>query len=150
MNDQLNPYVAPTVEDEFVPAAAELVDAGRGRRFLNLIIDFIFLQAVDFVVFAVATVLGAELGTGGPKVYAIGFANALAYYCFFEGVFGRTPAKLITGTRVVHEDGHKLRFRQILGRTFARFLPFEPFSFFAEKQGWHDRLSGTRVIRTRR
>jgi hypothetical protein len=41
------------------------------------------------------------------------------------------------------------RFSQILGRTFSRFVPFEPFSFLGSGHGWHDRWSDTRVVRTR-
>ena len=70
----------------------------------------------------------------------------------FEAAFGWTFAKLITGTRVVRIDGTKPSFPQVIGRTLARFIPFEPFSvlFSDSKLGWHDSLSNTRVVRVRR
>ena len=74
------------------------------------------------------------------------------YYIVFEAAFGWTFAKLITGTRVIRVDGTKPKVPQILGRTLARFIPFEPFSvlFSDSKLGWHDSLSNTRVVSVRR
>jgi hypothetical protein len=38
-----------------------------------------------------------------------------------------------------------------LGRSAARSIPFEPFSFLGgQPTGWHDRLSETRVVRKAR
>jgi uncharacterized RDD family membrane protein YckC len=52
---------------------------------------------------------------------------------------------------VVRFDGNKPNVPQIIGRTFARFIPFEPFSvaFGSSNNGWHDSLSGTRVVSVR-
>ena len=48
-------------------------------------------------------------------------------------------------------EGRTPRFPQILGRSLARLIPFEAFSFFgALGVGWHDSFSNTRVIRTRK
>ena len=71
----------------------------------------------------------------------------LIYYVPQEAFWGRTIGKLITGTRVVSEDGGPASFGQVVGRTFARMIPFEPFSFFGSTaSGWHDSLSHTRVV----
>lgn len=85
--------------------------------------------------------------------YAIGISAMLVYYIPMEGFFGFTVGKLITGTRVVNEQGGKPRWGQVVGRTFARFIPFEAFSvLFAndtERRGWHDSLPKTYVVRKR-
>lgn len=76
----------------------------------------------------------------------------LGYAIVSEALFQRTLGKMITGTCVVRADGTKPTFGQIVGRSFARFIPFEAFSFLGGKGfpvGWHDSLSGTRVITTR-
>lgn len=73
------------------------------------------------------------------------FFARLIYYPFFETIFGTTPGKIFTETRVITANGNKPTFINILGRTFARFIPFEPFSFFG-KLGWHDGLSNTQVV----
>ncbi|MCA9066572.1 MAG: RDD family protein, partial [Planctomycetaceae bacterium] len=73
------------------------------------------------------------------------------YYVFMEAVFQRSLGKLVTGTMVVAADGSRPSFGKILGRSFARIIPFEAFSFLGSKTptGWHDTLSGTRVVKTR-
>jgi len=152
-----NPYEAPKadlgggeplLEPELLPAA------GMGARFLNFIIDGIIVRIV-MTVFVVGVVSAGAAGDADSAA-AIGAVLALAvmfaYYIVLEGAFGWTIAKLITGTRVLRYDGGKARWPQVIGRTFARFIPFEPFSilFSSSTQGWHDSLSGTRVVKTRR
>lgn len=67
------------------------------------------------------------------------------YYILFEFLFGISPAKILTGSRVVSFDDSKLSFGQIMIRTLCRRIPFEVFSFFGA-EGWHDKLSKTRVV----
>ena len=149
-----NPYEAPKTDVSLDPrelAGEDLPSAGLGARFLNFIIDSIISRVV-------ATVLaGVVLGMMGSSEYS-GLVSILlvlggigGYYVVFESAFGWTVGKLITGTRVVRADGDKPNVPQIIGRTFARFIPFEPFSvaFGSSNNGWHDSLSGTRVVRVR-
>ena len=80
----------------------------------------------------------------------LGIPIALAYYLVSEATTARTLGKLVTGTKVVNEHGGKPTFGQYLGRTFARFIPFEAFSFFGTPtRGWHDSLPRTYVIKAR-
>lgn len=70
------------------------------------------------------------------------------YYFIMESFFGRTIGKLVTRTRVVDESGSRPTAGRIAGRTLARIIPFEPFSFFGnEPRGWHDTLSKTWVVK---
>lgn len=44
------------------------------------------------------------------------------------------------------KDNTKIQPFKIVSRTFCRFIPFDPFSFFRKAPlGWHDRLSQTCV-----
>jgi len=147
-----NPYAPPVavVADQVrVPEDDEL--ASRLQRFLNYIIDAIaqFLLAVGI---GIVSQLGNStwmFSLTGMSTIVFNFVLGCTYYLFCEGVFGRTVGKLVTRTRVVTVSGENPRFLQIVGRTLARFIPFEAFSFFGPLAvGWHDSLSGTRVIRT--
>ena len=148
MSDSVNPYAAPQA-DEVAPRGVPLEqpDASQGTRFANLFIDLV-----------VRFVLSAFLGGAMSLLelhheifrYGVLLLTMLGYYVVCESLFGWTVGKLITGTRVVTNTGHRPSFLQILGRTFARFVPFEPLSFFGSATGWHDRWSGTRVVRLRR
>jgi uncharacterized RDD family membrane protein YckC len=148
-----NPYEAPKAEispdavlspDEYL-----LRDAGMGARLLNFLIDT-FLSR--FVATMVAIVVLRAAGPGDATAVlsvVIVLGGMVGYYVVFEGIFGWTVGKLITGTRVLRADGNKPNVPQIIGRTFARFIPFEPFSVLFGR-GWHDSLSGTRVVKVRR
>ncbi|HEY7373651.1 MAG TPA: RDD family protein [Polyangia bacterium] len=150
-----NPYEPPKAElsHQADPGQLdELPTAGLGARFLNFIIDSIISRVVIIVVVG-GVVRGIGPSESGPALAIILALVAFAgYYVVLEAAFGWTVGKLITGTRVVRFDGKKPNVPQILGRTFARFIPFEPFSllFGSSNQGWHDSMSGTRVVRVRR
>lgn len=156
MTQNINPYQAPQSPQplETAPAPVSFVPVGAGIRFANYLIDMIFSQVV--LAFGFGLVLGIiSVRTGHPE-YIDNFATLgailmiLLYYIICEGLFGRTLGKLITGTKVVDSFGHKPGWGKILGRTFARLIPFEALSFFSsDARGWHDSLSGTFVTRTR-
>jgi uncharacterized RDD family membrane protein YckC len=147
-----NPYAppqSPLLAPEAPPTLEEL--AGAGRRFLNNLVDSLAVFVAQVIVFALA--FGEEQGSAAASVGITLGANVV-YYAAFEWRNGRTLGKLLTGTRVVSEDGTKPRLRRIVGRTLARFIPFDAFSFLGGEQGrpvgWHDSLSRTRVVRVRR
>ena len=71
---------------------------------------------------------------------------AVVYYSAFEFLFGRTPSKFITQTKVVSIEGGKPSFHKILLRSCCRFIPLNVFSFLFAKLGWHDKISQTRVV----
>jgi uncharacterized RDD family membrane protein YckC len=162
---QDNPYASPVIPADLVEQQAvtihELKIASQGKRFLNFILDSVFLQVLSGVAgFAFGVVFAVlRISAGGTVTqqdqqvlqvlgYLIGILVSLSYFIFTEAVFQRTLAKLITGTLVVNAEGGKPTLMQIVGRSFARYIPFEPFSFFVGDPpvGWHDRLSSTRVI----
>ena len=162
-----NPYASPSataIAADTASAPEELRVASQGKRFLNLIIDSIVIQLIalvaGFVVgltFAISRI--AANGALTPEdearmqvvAFVVGLAVALGYYLTMEALFQRTLAKLLTGTVVVTESGMRPSFGQILGRSFARFIPFEAFSFLAGKHpvGLHDSWSKTRVVSKR-
>ena len=154
MNQPHDPYQAPTSPaPEYQPPTFALRPAGKGRRFLTYLIDYVCF-IVCALVFGVA--LGLAFGEralemlAGWREYVFSFAILSAYYIVFEGLFARTPGKFACGTRVVDESGGPPSWGQVCGRTFARFIPFEPFSLLlsddSERTGWHDTLPKTRVV----
>jgi uncharacterized RDD family membrane protein YckC len=146
-----SPYAPPASDVDprsGAPDAARL--ATTGQRFANSLVD----QTATILLSALAGgVLGfLGLAQPGPGGLAIGVAISLGYYCTLESLSGRTLGKLVTGTRVVSEAGGEPSLAQIFGRSCARMIPFEAFSFLGgagRPVGWHDSLSGTRVIRIR-
>ena len=153
-----NPY-APTKaalnESPYSAAdAGALRLASKGRRFWNAVIDGIVCEVV-------AGLAGAILGTvtGGHadvnpaesmlEGWVLGLLVWLGYYVLMEGYLGATVGKFVTGTRVVTESAERPSLGVIWKRTWLRAIPFEAFSFFGARPGWHDRWSRTRVISIR-
>ena len=147
MSDPLDPtpYAPPaSMLTEPLRDPAERA-ATRLRRFSDLLID----QLAMGVLSAISTAVRPDKSLNELVLESVVFP--FLYYTVLEGVFGRTLGKLVTGTRVVALDGRRATLLQILGRTLARFIPFEPLSFFGRGApiGWHDSLSNTRVIQIR-
>jgi len=69
------------------------------------------------------------------------------YYVFMEFTYQKTLAKFITKTKVVKATGQKPEISDIILRTFFRLLPFDRVSFIFTKNGFHDYLSNTTVIK---
>src|SRR4051812_10617523 len=138
-----SPYAPPRADDyAAVPEVyANLRDASQGVRFLHLMLDGVGRVVFMFVLALPFSALGME-GLGGLS----GVLGLFGYHFLFEVTLGRTPAKFITGTRVVSADGARPSAMQILGRTLARYVPFEPLSFVFggdPPNGWHDKWSRT-------
>jgi uncharacterized RDD family membrane protein YckC len=144
--EQQNPFAPPVHSEERYPVRDDSgVDATNGQRFLTMFIDTIVCLLGAALSGAVLGALGAGAVGGGVA----GGAFRIVYYIALETFTGRTVGKLAAKTRVVSVSGEPLTAWQVTGRTFARIIPFEPFSFFGQQPGgWHDRLSGTRVIQT--
>ncbi len=134
--------------------------ADKGKRFLNYILDSILSTILLYVgLFLLGGTLALFSDSTGDAnlfegvlfavLYLLSLLLPVAYYVFFEHYSnGKTLGKIITKTRVVRKDGSKPSFGQIVGRSFARLIPFEAFSVLGSDKGigWHDSLSGTVVI----
>lgn len=140
------------------PGEHELEPASRSRRFLNSLIDTVASVLVAFVIGILLAIVWPQLFTTifdprEPSVglnYLVGMIVGLLYYLPLEASTGRTLGKLITGTKVVSTSGASLTFPQVLGRTLARYIPFEGFTFLSSTRvGLHDKLSNTRVVSSR-
>lgn len=123
-----------------------LIEASKGKRFANYLIDGLITQFLSFVV---GMVLGLS-GSANDDLFATlwGIGIYVGYYLMFEHLNGgRTVGKIATRTKVVTETGQIPTVEMLIGRSFARLIPFEALSFLGAKpNGWHDRLSRTIVI----
>lgn len=151
MSDTLNPYSPPQASVDPLPVDLPRQPASKGRRFGTFVVDYLLFMAMSFV-FGVVVALGfGEAGMAWLRSLpdlVLGAGLFLVYYLFFEGLWARTPGKLLFGTVVVNEAGGKPSLGQVLGRTVSRFIPFEALSTFGERP-WHDSLPKTRVVMAR-
>lgn len=79
-------------------------------------------------------------------------AVAVVAFWFFRSA---TPGKMAIGAQILDaRTGAKPSTAQLIGRYFAYYVSLIPFclgflwiAFDARKQGWHDKLAGTVVVR---
>ncbi len=127
-----------------------LIEADKGLRFANCLIDSIVGNIIGY-----GAIYIFEFGTNISDYLYIELSASflpsilsVIYYIFFEHyVNGQTIGKMVTGTKVLTKEGEQPSLGQIIGRSFARLIPFDAFSYLgASNRGWHDRLSSTLVI----
>ena len=126
---------------------------GSGIRFLNLIIDSIIwyiLIVITYFLFWIIIPTSVSISNGfivGIINLIIIFVPLFAYHSLMEIKFQKTIGKYITKTRVVKLNGEKPESSDIISRTFCRLIPFDRISFLFMKNGIHDFLSKTKVIK---
>jgi uncharacterized RDD family membrane protein YckC len=132
---------------------------GFWRRFVAISIDSIIIDLFTLVLFLIGNRI---VPTDNSFAYAViipyyGMALLLnaAYFTYFHGTTGQTPGKWLLGLRVVQTDGAPLTpgiaFLRWVGYIISKiplYLGFIWAAFDGRRQGWHDKLAGTCVIRT--
>lgn len=123
--------------------------AGFQNRFLAAIIDVVVLGIIQGL-------LGYAFQA--PLVKAMSWVLTLGYPPFMLYQYQATLGKMALKLKVVSEDGKKLEVFQILLREWAGkllsglvfCLGFIWVGFDEKKQGWHDKLARTLVVRETR
>lgn len=147
---------------------------GFWRRLFAFLIDKVILYFVTLILFLIGLLaLGLKgnmtdrvLSSLGEPAHGIGVfallyiaASLLAgmiYFTGFHGIAGRTPGKMLLGLRVIQASGDPIT----PGIAFLRWvgylisgplfgLGFLWVAFDGRKQGWHDKIAATLVIRRR-
>lgn len=77
---------------------------------------------------------------------------ALCYFALFVGWRGQTPGKMLLGLKIIRTSGEEVGYARALVRWLGQCLSALLFGFFMvafsrRKQGLHDKLAGTYVVR---
>ena len=119
-------------------------------RALALIVDTILLGIVNAVLSAV--LFEGDLGRGQALSTILG----LAYYVYFwsSAGGGQTLGMKALGIKVIKTDGSALSVTGGIIRYVGLIIAFLCFfigviwvAFDANKQGWHDKIAGTYVVK---
>ena len=130
-------------------------------RFVAKLVDGLVLLAVNLIVGLVALLVAGDSAAAGEKaagsmlLQTLFHAIGLAYTTFFLGRFGATPGKMACHLKVVFPDGRPIGYARALGRQLAEYLSgmllmlgYLMAAFDSEKRTLHDRICGTRVVRS--
>ena len=147
---------------------------GFWQRLFAFLIDKVILYFVSLILFLIGLLalglrgdmMGRVLASPADLTHEMGIfallyltASLLAgmtYFTWFHGIEGRTPGKMLLGLRVIQASGDPMT----PGIAFLRWvgylisgpvlcLGFLWIAFDGRKQGWHDKIAATLVIRER-
>ena len=130
-------------------AALGVLPASVGQRLGGNLIDIVFRYFIAIVIGVIGGIVDAATSSHSTIWFS---CLAMVFYALYplvcESIWQRTLGKVVTGTKVVDVFGNKPSFMRILGRSFARLIPFDWVSFIISGHpiGWHDQLSGTMVV----
>ena len=130
-------------------SAATAEKAGAGQRFLAVIIDAILLGIVNQIV-------ASPFGGGDPTAVSglttlVGIAYVVGLWTYWNG---QTVGKKAMGIRVVKVDGTEfglvpgvIRYVGYIVSAVVFLLGFIWILFDKDRQGWHDKIAGTYVVK---
>jgi uncharacterized RDD family membrane protein YckC len=132
-----------------------LTPASAWRRFAAMGYDLLLLAAVLFAVSGIAVaVAGGAIASGNVAFQLYLLFITYLYFAVFWKRAGYTPGMRPWRMRVERLDGGSLGWRQTVLRFSGAWLSLAAcgLGFFwalwdADKRMWHDRLSGTRVVK---
>jgi uncharacterized RDD family membrane protein YckC len=125
---------------------------GFGPRLVAYIIDLVILLVINFVI---GLVLGLVLGDSGSLLASLlSIVIAFGYLIYFWTTTGQTPGKKMMGLKVIATDGATLNVSKAVMRIIGYmvsgailYLGFIWILFDTNKQGWHDKIAGTYVVK---
>ncbi|MBI5166882.1 MAG: RDD family protein [candidate division NC10 bacterium] len=146
--------------------AASLPKAGFWIRFLAFLIDYALLSFAGTVLaYSIFAVVGlGSLFSGGftedmmylalGVVLPVLVAIIIAYYVIFVGWRGQTPGKILLKLKIIQDTGEEMTY----GRAFLRWvgylistailgIGYIMIAFSRQKQGLHDKIASTYVVR---
>lgn len=133
--------------------------ASPGERVLAGLIDVGIVTLMLFtLLYFTSQVSGHPLrnlpGSAQAALGVIGTLLVAGYFVFFWGLSGQTMGKLLTGSRVVSQQGGPLGLTRAMMRVFGLTLSLVPLGAGLvglwsdhQRRGWHDRLASSKVIR---
>jgi uncharacterized RDD family membrane protein YckC len=127
-------------------------DSSKVTSWTRLIHFFVDLIAFFLIALILSLVLDLFLPTPDQgTLNLIGYGLILIafflYFVYMEYKYQKTIGKFLTKTKVVMTDGRKPELNEIFIRTVCRLIPLDRISFLFTKNGFHDRLSNTTVIK---
>jgi uncharacterized RDD family membrane protein YckC len=143
-------------------AAAAVRYGGFWRRFWACMLDGLVLGLVSMLVYgaaiAIVRSLSPEIEDPAkalliPQLVADAMIKAF-YFIYFHALTGQTVGMLALGLKVVNRTGDTIGFGRAAVRYLGSFisllfagLGFAWIAFDGRKQGWHDKMAGSFVVR---
>lgn len=128
------------------PYFRRMKTVGVGTRALNFLIDTLLIFGLSFFLYKG---YNFQVMYWGYPPYQFGwffFGTGVVYYTFFEAIFSRSPAKWVSYSKVVNQQGKKPTFSQILIRSIIRLTLIDLFFLPFLGKTLHDAASNTSIV----
>lgn len=149
--------------DEAVSQAdkADLDLAGVGQRLASYLVDVVVLSVIYIaLIFLSGVQIEEEAIAGGDfsmtfiAIYILMAAIAIGYYTYFFGK-GQTPGMKLVEVKLIRTDGvepvgYKKGFFRWIGMEISGMVLFLGYVWILidkKRQGWHDKIAGTYVVK---
>lgn len=125
-----------------------------GASILDWILTIVVTFPLLFIIYGDQH-LESDAFIEGPADFVISWVLPAVAVIAFWAAKQATPGKMAVGAKIVDDKtGKTPSVGQLIGRYFAYFLSTLPLclgfiwvAFDGKKQGWHDKLAGTVVVR---
>jgi uncharacterized RDD family membrane protein YckC len=147
-----HPLATPADALAFAPRAARL-----GAAIVDVVLLGMINSAVVYLTLALAGLTWQESAVL-PRIPLVAFLAILngGYVTVFIAAAGQTIGKMVTGVRVIREDGQRVsiagavvRALGCAGSLLTFGLGYLPAFISADRRALQDRIAGTRVVRAR-
>lgn len=134
-----------------MPAVSTAEKAGWGTRALAIFIDAF---GVGIIAAAISGILGSD--TASTQYQGLSLLFQAVYFTYFWSAAGKgqTLGSRALNIRVVKTDGSYLDYAGAFLRYIGFFISCAAFllgviwaAYDAQKQGWHDKIAGTYVVK---
>jgi uncharacterized RDD family membrane protein YckC len=121
-------------------------------RLIAYLIDIVILVVINVVL---TFALGMVLGDSGAAIASLlSLVIVFGYVLYFWSTSGQTPGKSVMKIKIVSTDGSAMTMGKAVMRLIGYvvsglifYLGFIWILFDANKQGWHDKIAGTYVVK---
>lgn len=157
---EANPYKAPEAELEAEGQTGPQQYAGFWIRVVAAIIDSLLVLVITVPILMAIYGKDYFVQTGflvGVWDFLINYVLPAIAVILFWIYRSATPGKMAVGLKIVDaQSGGKPSTGQLIGRYFGYYVSMIPLmlgiiwvAFDSRKQGWHDKLAGTLVVKGR-
>jgi len=141
------------------PAEKRIMVIGFGQRLVATLLDGALVFLLSFIIAMVVSVVPLLIGWLIPipataLIIPAGLLFSVIYYAGSWQKSGQTIGNMVMGIKVVGKDGLRLTWGKALLRYVGYIvsgivasLGFLWVAFDRRRQGWHDKIAGTYVIR---
>lgn len=128
-------------------------------RVAAVIIDAVITGVAGFMIGAVVGLVGGAAGLGTAELQIFSQVLGILIGWLYNAILESSPlqgtlGKLVLGLKVTDLNGNRIGFGRATGRYFAKILSgcalligYIMVAFTARKQGLHDMIAGTLVVR---